>query len=143
MEYPDEYLDDDDYDDERLFEYQDPPNNYDGNQDNDCKYDVDDTDENDEYEDDYEDIDDRLFNDEDPHKNDEENQEDDGKYDTDDTDKEDEDEEQVDLLYRCGCKWKGAEPCSAAFDNKEAMWQHLINIHHTSKWIVKVYSRIH
>ena len=43
-------------------------------------------------------------------------------------DKEDEDEEQVDLLYRCGCKWKGAEPCSAAFDNEEAMWQHLINI---------------
>ena len=84
----------------------------------------------------------RLFNDEDPHKNYEENQEDNGKYDTDDTDKEDEDEEQVDLLYRCGCKWKGAEPCSAAFDNKEAMWQHLINIHHTSKWIVKVYSRL-
>ena len=70
--------------------------------------------------------------------------------DTDDTDKDDEDEEQddededqVDLLYRCGCKWKGADPCSAAFEDEEAMWQHLIDIHHTSKWIVKVYSRIH
>ena len=55
MEYPDEYpddgYDDKDYDDERLFEYQDPSNNYYGNQDDDCKYDVDDTDENDEYED--------------------------------------------------------------------------------------------
>ena len=55
----------------------------------------------------------------------------------------DNDNEQIDLLYRCNCKWKGGESCSAAFENEGEMWTHLTFIHRTSKWLVKIYSRIY
>lgn len=76
-----------------------------------------------------------------------ENQHDDFEDDADDMNEDDDyvkkDEQAIqDLLYRCGCKWKGGTPCQDAFDDEDAMWNHLLLQHHTSKWIVKLYMRI-
>ena len=79
-----------------------------------------------------------------------ENQGGDFEDDEDDTDDDTEDDEyeddykQVkhDLLYKCRCKWKGGSMCLEAFEDEDAMWDHLINIHKTNKWLVQLYKRI-